>query len=72
MPKKKGRPKGQMKPYPGWDELRLAVLKQAVNDYRSAKYPSNKTMIERWLLSCPYQLDADTCHAIVRKLKEGA
>lgn len=71
MIKKKGRPKGQMKHYPGWDELRLAVMKQAVADYREAKCASTKTMIERWVLSCPYQLDAETCRAIVQRLREG-
>ena len=38
MTPKRGRPQGQIKQMPGWEELRLAVLKQAVSDYRQAKY----------------------------------
>lgn len=71
MTPKRGRPQGQIKQMPGWEELRLAVLKQAVSDYRQTEYRSRQIQIERWILSCPYQLDADMCRVIVDRLREG-
>ena len=72
MTPKRGRPRGQNKPQPGWEELRLAVMKQAISDHRQAKYRSGQVLIERWILSCPYQLDRDVAEAIVERLREGA
>lgn len=72
MTPKCGRPAGVSKPQAGWEELRLAVMKQAVSDHRQAKYRSGKVLIERWILSCPYQLDREVAEAIVERLREGA
>jgi hypothetical protein len=47
-------------------------MKQAVSDHRQAKYRSGQVLIERWILSCPYQLDRDVAEAIVERLREGA
>ena len=72
MGHKPGRKKGQVKPQAGWEELRVAVMRQAILDHRDAKYPSRKTAIERWILSCPYQLDRVTAEQIVERLRETA
>lgn len=53
----------------GWEELRMAVFRQAVSDHRRAKYKSRKAHIENWILSCPYQMDSEMCTEIVRRLK---
>lgn len=71
MTPKCGCPAGVNKPRAGWEELRLAVMKQAVSDHRQTEYRSRQIQIERWILSCPYQLDADMCRTIVDRLREG-
>ena len=72
MGNKPGRKKGQVKPQAGGEELRVAVMRQAVLDHRDAKYDSRKAAIERWILSCPYQLDRVTAEMIVERLRETA
>ena len=53
----------------GWDELRLAIFRQAVSDHRKTKYESRQIQIERWILSCPFMMDSDICEQIVRRLR---
>ena len=72
MGNKPGRKKGQVKPQAGWEELRVAVMRQAILDHRQAKYRSGQVLIERWILSCPYQLDRVTAEMIVERLRETA
>lgn len=65
-----GRPAGTNAPTPGYESLRNAVYRQAVMDYKRnirSGYPV--FMIERFLVSGAYQIDADAGRTILERLR---